>query len=347
VRTTLSNRLESVNHGRLAHALGISREQALAAWEAVRTIAFADGQVGERSLRLLDVSARVLGVPQHDASGVDLATAFPSPAMRRTLVEALVIPACIEGEISVARERAVIGIARALGVRSHWAELLPALRRRRTLTVKRALVSRSPDARRLFRRIWQEEGVLGLLRVVVFVLGLHRDPPLAARFHSLAGCPEGSFGRAVADHFRTRGIRFPGEKNGLPERMLHHDLMHVLNGYDTDPAGECELAAFYAGFAEGDAFTFFVTVLATFHLGLAVSPSVVTPAVGAFDPERAVSAFLRGRALRTDVMGAWNYWELMPLPFSEAQARLGLEIQPNSASVGTPDRAGRPPDWSL
>lgn len=293
----------------------------------MRTIARADGDAGERSLRLLDVSARALGVAPGGASSVDLASAFPAPAMRRGLVDVLVIPACIEGEVSVARERAVLGIAQKLGVRSHWAELLPALRRRRVLTVKRALASRSPDVRRLFRRTWQEEGVLGLLRAVVFVLGLHRDRALAARFHGLADCPEGSFGRAVADHFRTRGISFPGEKDGIPERMAHHDLLHVLNGYDTDPAGECELAAFYAAFVDGDAFTFFVTVLASFHLGLRVSPAAVTPACGAFDPERAVSAFVRGRSLRVDVMGAWNYWELMPLPLSEVQARLGLEIE--------------------
>jgi hypothetical protein len=222
----------------------------------------------------------------------------------------------------------VLQIAQELGVRSHWAELLPALRKRHVLTVKRALASRSPDARRLSRRIWEEEGALGVARAVVFILGLHRDPPLAARFHALAACPEGSFGRAVADHFRSRGITFPGEKNGAPERMVHHDLMHVLGGYDTDPAGECELAGFYAGFADGDAFTFFVIVLATFHLGLRVSPSIVKPARLAFDPEPVVRAFVRGRALRVDVMGAWNYWELMPLPISEVQARLGLSTPP-------------------
>ena len=121
-------------------------------------------------------------------------------------------------------------------------------------------------------------------------------------------------------------MTFPGEKNGMPERMVHHDLMHVLNGYDTNPAGECELAAFYAAFADGDAFTFFVIVLATFHLGLRVSPAIVRPARGAFDPERAVAAFVRGRSVHVDVMGAWNYWELMPLPLSEARARLGLSL---------------------
>lgn len=251
---------------------------------------------------------------------------FPSETERRTLVDALVIPACIEGEVTRAKEIAVLAIAARLGVRSHWATLLPSLRRRRVLSVKRALASRSPDAQRLFRRIWQEEGVRGVLRAILFVLGLYRDAPLAARFHALVACPAGTFGHAVTEHFATRGLAFPGEKNGMPERMVHHDLLHVLTGYDTDPAGECELAAFYAAFADGDAFTFLVTVLATFHLGLRVSPAVVTPARGAFDPERALAAFLRGRQVRIDVMGAWDYWELTALPLPEARARLGIDV---------------------
>ena len=320
--------------GSLARALGLSHEQAVVARDAVRVVALADGEPGAQTLRLVSVVAAALGVmPEEGPCVVDIATAFPSESDRRTLDDALVIPACIEGEVTLARERAVLSFARRLGVRSHWAELLPALRGRRALAVKRALATRSPDARRLFRRVWQEEGVLGLFRAVVFVLGLHRDRALASRFHALAHCPKGSFGCAVVEHFRTRGITFPGEKNGLPERMVHHDLMHVLNGYDTDAAGECELAAFYAASADGDAFTFLVIVLATFHLGLRVSPAVVTPARGAFDPERVLAAFVRGRSLRVDIMGAWDYWELMPLSLCEARGRLGIE----SSSRTTPD----------
>ncbi len=315
-----------MSDGALSRALGLSVDQARAAFHAAREVVLADGQPGERSRNLLSVLERALAVSADSApTTTELAAAFPTERERRTLVDALVIPACIEGEVSVARERNVLEIARKLGVRSHWAELLPALRRRRVLSVKRALASRSPDARRVFRRIWQEEGVLGVLRAVVFIVGLHRDPPLAARFHALEACSKGTFGRAVADHFHSRGITFPGEKNGMPERMVHHDLLHVLNGYDTDPAGECELAAFYASFADGDAFTFFVIVLATFHLGLRVSPAVVAPTRGAFDPERALGAFLRGRGVRVDVMGAWDYWKLMPLPLAEAQASLGID----------------------
>lgn len=313
--------------GSLARALGLSEHQARAAWHAVRTVALADGTPGERSARLIDVAAAALGVsPERDVAEAetDPAAAFPSASERRALADALLVPACIEGEVTLARERAVVALARRLGVRSPFVDLLPALRRRRVLAVKRTLASRSPDARRLFRRIWQEDGVPGVLRAFGFVLGLHRDPALAARFHALATCPEGSFGRAVTDHFRACGIPFPGEKNGIPEKMAHHDLLHVLNGYGTDPSGECELAAFYAACVDGEAFTFVVTVLATFHLGLPVSPAVVVPARGAFDPARAVEAFVRGRAVRVDVLGPWDYWELMPLPLGEARARLGI-----------------------
>lgn len=311
-------------HGELARALGLSPNQALAAWRAVAAIAHADGAPAERSRRLLEVSARSLGVSPTERSLADgeLAAAFASPAMRRVLVDALVIPACIEGEVTVARERVVFALARSLDVRSHWAELLPTLRRGGVFALKRALASRSPDARRLLARTWQEEGMRGIVRALAFVLGLHRDPRLAARFRALGELPEGSFGRAVVDHFRAKGLPFPGEKNGVPERMIHHDLMHVLNGYDTDAAGECELAAFYAAFADGDSFTFVVTALATFHLGLRVSPAIVQPARGAFEPERALAAFLRGRSLGVDVMGAWNYWDLMPLPVADVKERL-------------------------
>ena len=172
--------------------------------------------------------------------------------------------------------------------------------------------------------MWHEEGVLGLLRAIVFALGAHRDPGLAARYRALKDLPPGSCGRAVSAHFETRGLAFPGEKGGLPERMVHHDLMHVINGYDTDPAGECQLAGFYAGCADGDAFTFLVIVLATFHLALPVSPAVVQPSRGAFVPRQVLAGFLRGRRLRVDVMGPWDYWSLMPLPMEHARLALGL-----------------------
>ncbi len=79
-----------------------------------------------------------------------------------------------------------------------------------------------------------------------------------------------------------------------------------------------------AGCSEGEAFTFIVIVLATFHLGLAVSPAIVEPARGMFIPRRVIAAFLMGRRLRVDVMGPWDYWALMPLALENARETLGL-----------------------
>lgn len=323
----------------LARALDLDPRQAHAALAALRCVLTASGEPGASGRRLLAVAAATLEVgddrpPPASATdivadlGAELRAAFPSAAARRVLVDALLIPACIEGEVTAAGEARVRALARALGVRSHWVRVLGPLRRRRVFAVKRQLYPRAPDGRRILRRTWAEEGLPGIWRALRFVLGLHVDPPLAARFRALATLPPDSLGGRFFADFAARGLAFPGEPRGLPERMIHHDLMHVVNDYTTEPAGECELAGFYAGFADGDAFTFIVIALATFHLGLPVSPPMVLPARGAFDPARVLAAFLRGRRLRVDVMGPWDYWALMPLPLAEVRARLGIADPP-------------------
>lgn len=314
----------------LAVELGLDGAAARAVLGATRGVLEADGSGTSRGTALLDSLRRALGLSASDVANSPtdpsaIAAALPSPAARRALADALLIPVCIEGEVSERGARAVRVYADALGVRSHWVALAPALHRRSVLAVKRELFGRSPDASRILRRTWEEDGVRGLLGAAMFVAGLHRDPALAGRFRALGALPEGTLGRSFFEHLTSRGLSFPGEARGMPERMIHHDLMHVVNGYDTDPAGECELAGFYAGFADGDAYTFIVIVLATFQLGMPVSPAVVTPARGAFDPERVLAAFLRGRRLRVDVMGPWDYWALMPLSLAEARAQLGID----------------------
>lgn len=283
--------------------------------------------------RLLETCAATLEVDGADRESAEpIVVVLADPQARRAVIDALVVAACVDAEVTQQRQHAVESIAAAASIRSPWVALLGALRRRRTGAVKRALMRRSPDARRLFARLWAEEGVRGLWYALRFMTGRHRDAPLAARFRALARLPDDTLGRRFFDHLAGRGLAFPGEAGGLPERMIHHDLMHVLAACGTDPAGECELAGFYAGFTSahdlGDGFTFIAIALATFQLGMAVSPAVVTPAVGAFDPARVLDAFLRGRQLAVDVMGAWDYWSLMPLPLDEARARLGI---PSSA----------------
>jgi len=75
--------------------------------------------------------------------------AFPDASARRAVVDALVIPACIEGEVSAAGEAAVRSFAAALGVRSPWVGVLGALRARRVFAVKRQLFRHAPDGHRV------------------------------------------------------------------------------------------------------------------------------------------------------------------------------------------------------
>ena len=313
----------------LAREFHLTPAQARASFGAARAVLEADGAPRSAGLRLLEVLASAVAlegdwraVPA--ATPAEVAAAFEAPEARRVLCDMLLIPACLEGEVSAAGEAKVKAFAEALGVSSHWVRLLGPIRRRKVFAIKRQLFRRSPDAKRMLSRIWSEEGLVGVWRALQFIVGVYRDPALAARFRALGALPEGTLGKTFFDSLVSKGYSFPGEKDGFPERMMHHDLMHVINGYGTDSAGECEIAGFYAGFSPGDPFTFIVTVLTSFQLGLPVSPPLVTPTRGAFDPARVLAAFLRGRRLRVDVMGPWDYWALMPLSLPEARERLGL-----------------------
>lgn len=308
-------------------ALDLHDAERTAAFAAIRDVLEASVSTEVRPA-LLAATARILGVDPGRVGPItpeQLAAVVHDRKKAYALAHVLVVAACMGGAVTSEGEEAVRAFATGLGVRSHWVDLLAPLRRQSTFAVKRALMQRSPDARRLFARTWQEEGTLGIARAVLFVAGLHRDAALAQRFRELESYPSDTLGARFFQHIRSRGLAFPGEKGGVPERMVHHDLLHVLTGYDTDGAGECQLAGFYAGFADGDAFTFIVVALATFQLGLAVSPAAVTPTVGAFDIERVARAYLRGQRLRVDVMGPWDYWPLMKLPIEEVRRVLDIE----------------------
>lgn len=318
----------------LRAALGLDEEAATHALLAARAVVIAEGAPSPRADAALRALARALGTSTRPGieSAVDASTSaeelrrlFPTPSSRSALLHGLILMASIDGDVSASGSAWITRMSEELGVRSAWVDLLPALRARRSGAVRRALLRRSPDARRILERTWKEDGMRGVARALWFMTGRFVDPPLAARFRDLASLPAGTFGRAFHDHLAARNLAVPGERGGMPEKHVHHDLMHVLNAYDTDAAGECEIASFYAGFAAGDAFAYLATALATFQLELAVSPAAVVPARGAFDPERMIRAFVRGRALRVDVMGPWDYWALFPLPLEEAASRLGLE----------------------
>lgn len=314
----------------LAQLFQLTPAQTQAAIGSLRTVIEAGGPVDEREAAFLSTCADTLELAEGWTAYAAIPPAraaelFSAPEARQGLVFALIVAACIDTEASAGSVASVRSFAAELGVQTRWVDVLGHASRRRVLPVKIALTRSSPDARRLFERIWAEEGVMGMLRVIRFVLrGGHVESTLAWRFRQLGLLPEGTLGRAFWTSMSERKLAFPGERGGLPVQMIHHDLVHVMNGYPPDPAGECQVAGFYAGFTEGEPFTFLMTVLTTFHLGMPVSPPMVTPAIGAFDPAKVIAAFERGRRLEVDIMGDWDYWELMPLSIAEGRERLGI-----------------------
>ncbi len=71
-----------------------------------------------------------------------------------------------------------------------------------------------------------------------------RDLPPIADINELRKLPEGTFGRAWADHLdRNQLTPFP---QGPRHKQLH-DGIHVLTGYGTDAVGKAELQAFLLG----------------------------------------------------------------------------------------------------
>ncbi|HEY3252663.1 MAG TPA: hypothetical protein VGJ91_01905, partial [Polyangiaceae bacterium] len=204
-----------------------------------------------------------------------------------------IVTALVEGTPSPATEQTVRELASALGIDEAGLKVL------NEVAHGHALMARVDTFRRFSRFMRNAKGFPGFLRMALPVLGLGGgDPELAARYRALEQCAPGSFGRALYDHFVHNEFKFPGELGGLP--LVFHDVGHVLSGYDTDPQGEIQQAAFQAGFSRQDGFTFLLFGILQFHLGLRITP-VAQGYRGLFDVSRVLEALRRGAACKLDL----------------------------------------------
>jgi hypothetical protein len=135
--------------------------------------------------------------------------------------------------------------------------------------------------------------------------------------------PAGTLGRGLYDHFRSHDFALPGEKGGLPELMLFHDVGHVVSGYDVDPQGEIQQAAFQAGFARNDGFVFLLFGILQFHIGLRVTP-IARGEHGFFDVPRVLEALSRGAACKIDFSDHFDFFRYAPESLDTLRARWGV-----------------------
>jgi hypothetical protein len=294
---------------------------------AMKAVAMANGVFSDEERDLLTAVARALGSELYP-DAIDavtpgaLADAFPGDAWRHRVLQALVATALIDGEATRDELAVIEGFARGLFVKDPYVRSLARVIDGQLLRLRFDLGRRLFIAG-VFEDTWREEGVRGVWRLVQ---GLRQkgasDPEVAWRYQQLGLLPDGTLGREYWKHMTARKFAFPGERGGVPERMNHHDLTHVITGYDTDPEGESQIAAFYAGYSGQEPFAFVFMVLVMFQLGLKLGPP--TPARMKIDPEKLIRAMRRGAQINTDLTDHWDYWPLMDQPLDEVRRRYNV-----------------------
>lgn len=280
-----------------------------------------------RGRQYLDTLAELLGAPAELApplTPTDLAAAIPDTRPRRRLVQLAAIAALVDGIPTREAAAALADIDRALGVGE------PAIAVVRHLSLKNSRRARLLITRRIARHILgaavRAEGLRGLARIVrpLFLGRSPLYPDVAWRYRQLGMLPAGSFGHEFWHHCTERRFAFPGEGGAaIPERLVFHDVGHVLAGYDTDPAGEIQQGAFQAGVVRRDGFMFLIFAVVQFHLGIQITP-VAAGEVGFFDVPKVMRALARGAACRVDLSADHRLWSDAPRPLAEVRAELGL-----------------------
>jgi len=174
---------------------------------------------------------------------------------------------------------------------------------------------------------WEE-----LIRSKLAYTGAVSDQVIADKWSALRDCPQGSWGKAVADFYDRHGFPFPGERFGIYELGARHDWVHVLAGYETTPEGELDVFAFIAASMQDER----GLVLLAITLGLFQNGSIHHVAGKRIEIARAdtlnddgvvgrwVEAFRRGNLATTDVMGTARLFEHKNDQLDEVRERFGV-----------------------
>jgi len=297
---------------------------------ALRDVALANDVFSEGETQLVEGLGQLHGQRLRAAelprvSLETLAEVVTDPHRRKRAVQLAIITSLVEGQPTEAGSRAVAELAGALDVSEQGLRVLD------RVAHDRAMLARFDMVRRV-QRFASHNGGPSFLRVALpTLLGLGHDEQLASRYRALAALPPGTLGRGLYDHYRQHDFALPGEKGGLPELMLFHDVGHVVSGYGVDPQGEIQQAAFQAGFARNDGFVFLLFGILQFHIGLRVTP-VAKGEHGYFDVPRVLQALSRGAACKLDFSDRFDFFRYAPEDLNMLRARWGVAAVQSSAS---------------
>ncbi|MCB9755625.1 MAG: hypothetical protein H6713_37315 [Myxococcales bacterium] len=285
--------------------------------------AISDQPTHPRVRDYLDVVARELGAtpPAPDVAAPDpeaLAAAVNDDDAREATLQRLLIAAMLVPPLTGERVAQLERYAAALG-RAREPALLDLRRlvrgRKRALTM--GLMGRFPPLDRM-KRAWRG-GSWGARWRMMKAFARLADGRTAARYVALGELPDETLGRRFFEHCRAHDFPLPGERRGLPEPGVFHDMGHALLGHDTDIIGETRMAGFEAGTMGPQGFVMLEFTLLLFNLG-APLPTDAEPQVDKVDIPSLFDAFARGRASSLDVL-RWDPWEDVETPVAELRAR--------------------------
>ena len=296
------------------------RSELSAVLGALRNVATENGRFTDAERALIEGIARI---HEQDISAdalepisfEEVARIVVDPHRRKRAVQIAIVTALVEGTPGPETEAAVRRFADALGFDEAGLAVLS------EVANGNAMIARFDMIRRVARFIRNADGFPGPLGMAIPMLGLGGDAKLAARYRELESCPKGSLGRSLYDFFVDNGFAFPGEPHGIP--MVFHDLGHVLAGYGTNPQEEIQQAAFQAGFARRDGFSFLLFGILQFHIGLRITP-VAKGYQGLFDVPRVLKALERGARCSVDLSDGFDLFAHRNTPLEAVRAELGI-----------------------
>ncbi|MGB5809370.1 MAG: hypothetical protein WBG86_02495 [Polyangiales bacterium] len=312
-------------------ALEWTEDESRAVLRAMKTVATLD-----RSRELDPISSQMLSATRDhifhqgsialdtlsEVTPEELGAALVGPEVRDRAVQFLVLMSYLPVDIDAGEVGQVDRFASALGVSP---QMLVDLRKVRDHHLN--LLALDYVRRGLKAFMPHDSGWQRFRRIASAMHQYLGDPKVAARYQAFEWLPEGTLGHSFFIFYRDRGFPLPGEKGGLSELFVSHDMTHVLTGFNTDMDGEVNIAAFQAGMSRSDyGWEMLMEMILDYHLGLHFTTAgLVEPGKGHFHPDDTLEGFERGLRCNTDLIADWDYWAVVDRPVDELRIRYNID----------------------
>lgn len=333
-----------------------SPSESLAVLRALKTVAMADGTFAVKEQTMLVASAELLGV---DADPRDLPTIDPvdlsdevtGVAARVVALKACLVMGIVDGQISPEEWKVLSEFRAALAIdEAQLHSFHELVHRHRQLTMHE--YQRRLAAPHL-GTLYASEGWHGVMQffpadvlAAAVSSGATSSPSspssltsltashgaarenaeVSQRYRQLASLDEGTLGRELWRYYREREFALAGDPGTVPDALVHHDIMHIISGYDSSLEGELQTLAFTAGMRQEDPFSALFLVLLQYTAGRKVAPGGQLEA-GArvlFDHDLVLRALERGRGTAVDFSSRHDFWDTMDQPIAALRERFGV-----------------------